>query len=183
MKVETGKPQRITLVQGEYRVVNDPNIVLVTILGSCVAACLRDPIAGVGGMNHFLLPADEVGHYSSSAERMAVHLMELLVNEMMRRGAHRERLEAKIFGGARMLRGLSDIGKKNSEFATRFLAHEGISIVSRDLGGFRGRRLEYWPVTGRARQIYMSDVVAIPERNVDWPSSQDNANTIELFSQ
>ena len=88
--------------------------------------------------------------------------MELLVNGLMRQGAHRERLEAKIFGGARMMQGLSDIGRKNAEFAKRFLSYEGIRIVGSDLGGERGRRLHFWPVTGRARQSYMAVAEATP---------------------
>jgi chemotaxis protein CheD len=145
--------KRINLIQGEYKVSADPKVVFSTLLGSCVGACIRDPIAGVGGMNHFLLPGNEVG---AESERAGVHLMELLVNGLMRQGAQRERLEAKIFGGARMMQGLSDIGKKNAEFAKRFLSYEGIRIVGSDLGGERGRRLHFWPVTGRARQSYMA---------------------------
>ena len=151
--------KRINLIQGEYKVSADPNVVFSTLLGSCVGACIRDPIAGVGGMNHFLLPGNEAG---GESERAGVHLMELLVNGLMRQGAQRERLEAKIFGGARMMQGLSDIGKKNGEFAKRFLSYEGIRIVGSDLGGERGRRLHFWPVTGRARQSYMAAAEAAP---------------------
>ena len=145
--------KRINLIQGEYKVSADPKVVFSTLLGSCVGACIRDPIAAVGGMNHFLLPGNEAG---AESERAGVHLMELLVNGLMRHGAQRERLEAKIFGGARMMQGLSDIGKKNAEFAKQFLSYEGIRIVGSDLGGERGRRLHFWPVTGRARQSYMA---------------------------
>ena len=82
--------------------------------------------------------------------------MELLVNGLMKQGANRDRLEAKLFGGARMMGGLTDIGKKNAEFAERYLEHEGVKVVGKDLGGMRGRRLQYWPVSGRARQAYVS---------------------------
>ena len=119
--------------------------VVTTLLGSCVAACIRDPVAGVGGMNHFLLPGEEARTHGQDAERYGDYLMELLINGLMQQGAERERLEAKLFGGARMMRGLSDIGKKNAEFAERYLRHEGISVVGKDLGGERGRRLQYWP--------------------------------------
>jgi chemotaxis protein CheD len=154
--------KRINLIQGEYKVSADPKVVLTTLLGSCVGACIRDPVAGVGGMNHFLLPGSDVGSSATESERAGVHLMELLVNGLMRQGAQRERLEAKIFGGARMMQGLSDIGKKNAEFAKRFLSYEGIRIVGSDLGGERGRRLHFWPVTGRARQSYMAAAEAAP---------------------
>ncbi len=85
--------------------------------------------------------------------------MELLVNGLLKRGARRERLEGKLFGGARMLDGLPDIGSKNASFARRFLNNEGIRIVAEDLGGARGRRLEYYPLSGRARQIFLSGYV------------------------
>ena len=156
--------RRINLVQGEYKVSNDPRVVFSTILGSCVGACIRDPEIGVGGMNHFLLPGAEVGADARDSERLGVHLMELLVNGLMRQGAHRDRLEAKVFGGARMMQGLSDIGQKNTEFARRFLKYEGIRIVGGDTGGERGRRLQFWPVSGRARQSYITSGVESANR-------------------
>ncbi len=149
--------QRVNLVQGEFKVSNDPNVVFTTILGSCVGACIRDPLRGVGGMNHFLLPGSGVGD-SRATERIGVHLMELLLNGLMLQGAQRDRLEAKLFGGARMMQGLSDIGAKNAEFARSFLAYEGIRILGGDTGGERGRRLQFWPVSGRARQSYIGGV-------------------------
>jgi chemotaxis protein CheD len=153
--------RRINIVQGEFKVSDDPHVVLTTLLGSCVGACIRDPQAGVGGMNHFLLPGAEVGS-SKESERLGVHLMELLLNGLMRQGAQRDRLEAKLFGGARMMSGLSDIGKKNAEFAKLFLAYEGIKIVGGDTGGEHGRRIQFWPVIGRALQSYISKVVDTP---------------------
>ncbi len=156
--------RRIHLVQGEYKVSDDPKVVFSTILGSCVGACIRDPARGVGGMNHFLLPGVDAGDDARDSERMGVHLMELLVNGLMRQGAHRDRLEAKVFGGARMMRGLSDIGLKNAEFARRFLKYEGIPIVGGDTGGERGRRLQFWPVSGRARQSYIASGVESANR-------------------
>lgn len=148
--------RRVNIVQGEFKVSDDPQVVLSTLLGSCVAACIRDPVAGIGGMNHFLLPGAEAGKES---ERLGVHLMELLLNGLMRQGAQRDRLEAKLFGGARMMSGLSDIGRKNADFAKRFLAYEGIRIVGGDMGGQQGRRIQFWPVAGRALQSYISQVV------------------------
>lgn len=146
---------RIHLMEGEFRVSDDPNVVLTTVLGSCVAACLRDPVAGIGGMNHFLLPGDADRAQARDAERYGVHLMELLVNGLMSHGAQRERLEAKLFGGSRTIFKSSDVGAMNARFAENFLRNEGISVVGGSLGGPVGRRVEYWPVTGRARQISM----------------------------
>lgn len=147
------------VMEGQYHVTDDPNIVLSTVLGSCVAACVRDPLARVGGMNHFLLPGDADRLKARDAERYGVHLMELLVNGLMARGAQRNRLEAKLFGGARTVFKNSDIGAMNAEFAQRFLKTEGITIVGKSLGGTSGRRLEYWPVSGRARQNFIGDAV------------------------
>ena len=149
--------RRILIVQGEYQVSDDPRVVLTTLLGSCVAACMRDPGARVGGMNHFLLPGDAEESRSRDAQRYGVHLMELLVNNLMQRGARREHLEAKLFGGSRMMTKLSDIGRLNADFAEQFLRHEGIKLVGGSLGGECGRRIQFWPVSGRARQVALSD--------------------------
>ena len=89
------------IIQGEYRVSNDPDVALTTLLGSCVAACIWDPVLHVGGMNHFLLPGDNEQQIRDS-ERYGVHLMELLVNALFRQGASRQRLVAKLFGGANL---------------------------------------------------------------------------------
>lgn len=173
--------RKVHVIQGDCRVGSDSGLVLVTLLGSCVAACIRDPVAGVGGMNHFLLPPREPDRRFSAAESYGVHLMELLVNELMRHGAQRDRLEAKIFGGARMMCRLSDIGQENANFAKRFLKHEGIKIVASDLGGERGRRLQYWPVTGRARQSFISANQAVSSVPTSAQAVPDNGGSIELF--
>jgi chemotaxis protein CheD len=168
-----GPERRINIVQGEFKVSEDSNVVLTTLLGSCVAACIRDPVAGVGGMNHFLLPGAEAGSAKDS-ERFGVHLMELLLNGLMRQGAQRDRLEAKLFGGARMMNGLSDIGAKNAAFAKRFLVYEGIRIVGGDSGGAQGRRIQFWPVSGRALQSYISKVT-------EPPPPRPSAGDVDLF--
>jgi chemotaxis protein CheD len=171
--------RRIHIVQGEYKVTDDPNAFVSTLLGSCVAACIRDPVAGVGGMNHFLLPGEDGRVRKGDAERYGDYLMELLINGLMKQGASRDRLEAKLFGGARMMGGLSDIGKKNADFAERYLGHEGIAVVGKDLGGNRGRRLHYWPVAGRARQCYVA-AGGIDEIAVKTPLSRTFGD-VELF--
>lgn len=152
-----GGEHRVHIVQGEYRVTGDSCVVLTTILGSCVAACMRDPGLAIGGMNHFLLPGRDApnGLPLADAESYGVHLMELLVNGLLRQGARRERLEAKLFGGARTVEGLADVGARNAEFAERFLRHEGISLVGGSLRGEQGRRIQFWPCSGRARQIFI----------------------------
>jgi chemotaxis protein CheD len=154
----TRPERRVNIVQGEFHVTEDPDVVLTTILGSCVAACLHDPVAGVGGMNHFLLPGNE--EVGEASQRYGVHAMELLVNGLLQRGARRERLQAKLFGGARMLQGLTDVGTLNADFAERFVLRERIAVSSKCLRGDRGRRIQYWPVAGRARQMTLASAGA-----------------------
>lgn len=148
--------KKIHVIQGEYQVSNDPNVVMSTILGSCVAACLRDPVAGVGGMNHFLLPGDASKSGGGESTRYGVHLMELLINGLLKKGAMRDRIEAKIIGGGKTIPGLSNVGEKNAIFAKTFLTDEGIKIVGTNVGGDHGRKLEFWPVSGRARQCILN---------------------------
>lgn len=174
--------QRVHIIQGEYFVSNDPNIVITTILGSCVAACVRDPLAGVGGINHFLLPGKDPSAGGVTDDRVGVHLMELLVNGLLKAGASRDRLEAKLFGGARTVKGLSDVGHHNIEFARRFLKNERIKFVGGDTGGDLGRRIQYWPVSGRARQVLLSDRATKThiQKKIAIPIVQ-NAGELELF--
>lgn len=147
---------RINIVQGEYHVSSDESLAITTLLGSCVAACLHDPLARVGGMNHFLLPGDEAS--SPLMARHGVHLMELLINGLLKMGAARHRLEAKLFGGARTMSALGDYGAVNAKFAQEFLRREGILITGGSLGGETGRRIQFWPVTGRVRQKLVRSV-------------------------
>lgn len=174
---------RINLIQGEAQVDDRPNVVFTTLLGSCIAACIRDPGAGVGGMNHFLLPGDGVGSSSTSMQSYGLYLMELLVNGLLKKGARKHALEAKLFGGARTMEGLSDIGGKNAEFAKRFLQLEGISYVGGSLGGTQGRRIEFWPVSGRARQILMEPTdKAMPKIMMPAPvAPPQSGGDLELF--
>ena len=162
MTNEASTRRRLHLIQGEAKWGSGEDLVLTTLLGSCVAACIRDPHAGVGGMNHFLLPGLAEGPARSRSESYGLYLMELLINGLLKQGGRRERLEAKLFGGARTVDGLSDIGAKNAKFAKDFLQMEGIAHSGGDLGGDKGRRIEYWPHTGRARQIFLDRSTALP---------------------
>jgi chemotaxis protein CheD len=154
--------RKIHVLQGECQFSCDDDVVVSTVLGSCVSACLRDPDAAVGGMNHFLLPGVSE---SRDGERYGAYLMELLINGLLKRGARRERMEAKLFGGARMLEGLSDIGRENAAFAKSFLDNEGIRVIAENLGGVRGRRVEFFPVSGRARQILLPRDAPLVDRS------------------
>jgi chemotaxis protein CheD len=133
---------------GEYYI-TQRDMVIVTVLGSCVSACMRDPVAKVGGMNHFMLPdRDTIGPLSASA-RYGAYAMEVLINQLFALGAKRERLEAKVFGAARVLPGMSDIGKRNAEFALDYLKRESIRVVAEDLGHEEPCKIYFFPQTGR----------------------------------
>jgi chemotaxis protein CheD len=132
----------VQLTQGETHVTTDPHEVLTTILGSCVSACIRDRVIGAGGMNHFLLP--EGGGADRDAMRYGVNAMELLINGLLKLGATRQTLEAKLFGGANVIATMSGVGSRNAAFAERYLKDEGIDLVGGD-GPDRRRQ------AGRAR--------------------------------
>lgn len=162
------------VIQGEHRISDRPDTVLTTVLGSCVAACLHDPARGIGGMNHFLLP-DTIG---SRDIRHASAAMEQLVNTLLKHGAARAQLEAKLFGGGHLLPGLPDIGSRNAEAAVAFLQGEGIPLRAHSLGGVQARRIRFWPATGRVQQMLLNDRMAAPRVE---PSRQAQIGAIELF--
>lgn len=144
--------RRITIMQGETRVSDEPDVVLTTVLGSCIAACLFDPVAKVGGINHFLLAESGGGETDlSSMQRYGVYAMEVLINAMLSMGAVRSRLKARIYGGASLRDGFRDIGAANALFARRFLRDERVALVGEDVGGFDARRVEFRPTLGLAR--------------------------------
>lgn len=146
----------VTILQGEFAVSADPAVVMSTVLGSCVAVCLFDPQAGVGGMNHFLLAG--IDEPRSGDLRYGVNAMELLINQLLGIGAERQRLSAKLFGGARMTAHAGNIGRSNAAFAQDFLDQEGIPCVSKSLGGDMARRVQFTPVTGAARQLQIAGI-------------------------
>lgn len=166
--------QTLHVIQGDHRISDLPETVMTTVLGSCVAACLYDPLRRIGGMNHFLLP-DTAG---SSDIRYASAAMEQLVNSLLKQGASRERLEAKLFGGGRMLKGLPDIGRRNGEAAMAFLRGEGIRLRAQSLGGTQARRVRFWPTTGRAQQLLLVDTQDVQLSHV---AQLPLGGSIELF--
>jgi chemotaxis protein CheD len=175
--------KRIHVVQGEHAISSDPDVMLTTILGSCVAVCMRDPVTGIGGMNHFLLPEGKAEGLDES-RRYGAYAMELLINELLRSGARRDRLEAKLFGGARMFGGLSDVGASNAAFAEKFLRDEGIPVVGASLGGGGARRVQYWPTTGRAQQRTVTDnaeLTSLREPARQRPAPVEDEGSVELF--
>lgn len=184
-RVENMDPDQrlVHVVQGSHHVTGDPGVVLSTLLGSCVAACVWDPVARLGGMNHFLLPEAPDGE--AGDRRYGVQAMELLINGLLRLGARRDRLQAKVFGGARMTVGFSDIGAKNAEFVRRFLRDEDIRLIAESLGGDQARRLHFVPTTGRASQHLVRDPsVMARERTLTRPTPvpATGSGDLELFS-
>jgi chemotaxis protein CheD len=140
----------IKIFAGEWAVSKAEDEMLATILGSCVSACVRDPVAGIGGMNHFLLPGDESSdRESSDGARYGVNAMENLINGLLKAGAQKHRLEFKVFGGGNVINNSARIGSKNAKFVQEFLKREGYRIVSQDLEGDHPRSLHYYPVSGK----------------------------------
>lgn len=165
------------VIQGEQAVSDNPETTLQTVLGSCVSACLHDPVRGIGGMNHFLLPDSGNGtdmRYASAA-------MERLVNELLKNGAQRERLQAKLFGGARIMPSLPDIGGRNAEAALTFLRNEGIACRSQCLGGTQARRIRFWPATGRAQQLLIDRHDALQDATLVQEAPRPRSGSVELF--
>jgi len=136
------------LLPTQHLVVEDDTL-LVTVLGSCVAACLRDPILRLGGMNHFLLPDGDPNVGDST--RYGAHAMEVLINELLQHGAARKRLQAKVFGGGNVLQGFAHtlIGSRNAEFVLRYLDAEKIPVIAQDLRGIHPRKVYFFPNTGK----------------------------------
>ncbi len=141
---------RIYIAQGEHATGVTDHLVIATLLGSCVACCLWDTAVRVGGMNHILLANGTGG--STARTLSGINAMEVLINDLIKLGARRDRLKAKVFGGARMISGLSDIGAENAEFSVSYLSQERIPLVTQSLGGTQARSLRFWPTTGRVMQ-------------------------------
>jgi chemotaxis protein CheD len=142
-----------TVHQGDCLVGNDPDLTFSTVLGSCVSACVRDRVARVGGMNHFLLaePSDAARDRYGASARYGAFAMEQLINKVMSRGSGRkDNLDIKIFGGGLINAALSDVGAKNIEFVHEFLENEGYFLLSEDVGGSFARRVMFKPHSGRA---------------------------------
>ena len=142
----------IKIGPGEHCVSQDGKAAITTVLGSCVAACICDPEVGVGGMNHFMLPTSENGAWAvqPGSLRYGNFAMRRLLDDIIRSGGQRDRLEVKLFGGAHLGQDHGSVGARNARFALAFLADEGLEPVARHLHGDCARRVVYHPVTGRA---------------------------------
>jgi chemotaxis protein CheD len=178
----------VKVLPGGQHVSTEAGELVTTVLGSCVTACVRDPLLKIGGMNHFMLPFrdEDLWEGASRALRYGNFAMDTLVNELMKLGAERGRLETKFFGGADVLGGVSDIGIRNGKFAREYARAESMNVVSFDLGGTQGRRVLYDPSTGQAwrrwvKDAALNDVTAAEKRMQAKPSAEKSTGSIELF--
>lgn len=172
-------PQRITVMQGQVYVGTGANEILTTVLGSCIACCLYDPVARVGGMNHFLLAEPSPGSGTVADQNYGIYLMELLINQMMTRGGVKSRMKAHVYGGANMHVGMTRIGDANARFAKNFLAEEKIPILRIDVGGESARRVDFDPIMGRTRCKTVEPVAAPAPKPVVAPRT--SGGEVELF--
>ena len=172
---------------GEHYVTRSAEEMIVTVLGSCIAACIRDPVAGVGGMNHFMLPESTSGSWgnASASLRYGNFAMERLINDILCRGGQRTRLEVKVFGGAGMIGSGGSVGRQNAEFVETYLRDEGLHVAARHLRGNHARRIHYLPLTGRVRMLEMrreDDGVAVAEAGYRSTLGTEPAGgSVELF--
>lgn len=180
------------ILPGEYFVTSHEEAI-TTILGSCVSACIRDPSLGAGGMNHFMLPEDTSSGTSSwldpsagMSTRYGSFAMESLINDLMKQGARRERLEIKLFGGGNILTSMTDVGARNIEFVHKWLKTEGLRVVAEDVGDVCPRRIVYFPASGKVlvKRLRSLDGKSIAEREQQYMVNlrqKPEGNDVELF--
>ena len=180
------------LLPGEYYVTNE-NEMITTVLGSCIAACIRDNVLGIGGMNHFMLPetsteqAKNTGYsLLGSATRYGNYAMEHLINTILASGGKRKNLEVKVFGGGKIIPSLSDVGLRNIGFVLDYIDTEALNLLAQDLGDIYPRKVNFYPKTGKVRMKKIknlhNDTIALRENN--YRSQIKNAaveGEIELF--
>ena len=180
------------ILAGEYYVTCHDEAI-TTVLGSCISACVRDPQRGIGGMNHFMLPDDsaaEPNGWLDPAVRLATrygsYAMESLINDLLKLGAARDRLELKLFGGGRILTSMTDVGARNIDFVLSFVRIEGYTIAAQDLGGMQPRKIVYFPALGRVRvrRLRAIENRSIADRERIYLASlgaQGDGGDVELF--
>lgn len=163
------------LLPGDFYVTLEDEI-LDTVLGSCVSACIRSPRHGIGGMNHFMLPqprndgTDSWAAQAGSATRYGTASMEQLINRILKSGAKRADLEVKIFGGARVLAALTDVGERNVNFVREFLRNEGLKVVAEDVCDTCPRHIQYSPRSGRVRVKHLKRAAVVASRELKYQS-------------
>jgi chemotaxis protein CheD len=179
----------VKVLPGEFFVSAD-DVVLSTVLGSCVAACIWDRNASIGGMNHFMLPGADTGKEADPiglAGRYGVFAMEQLINELIKRGGRKANFEAKLFGGGHVMRNFTtmNVGERNAGFVLEFLRTEGIRIASQDLLDVFPRRVAFFPATGRAlcKKLAQADasLVAAEQQYDARLKKRSSGGDVELF--
>jgi len=180
------------IMPGEFYVSNQGEMI-VTVLGSCISACIRDVNIGIGGMNHFMLPiqhehSDNWGKCKvSAATRYGNWAMEYLINAILKLGGNKKNFEVKIFGGGAVLNNMTDIGKRNIHFVTDFLHIEGLEIAARDVGSIYPRKILYFPDTGSVKVAKLrhtrNDTIAKREHDYEISINRDDKDIgeVELF--
>nr|WP_315214984.1 chemoreceptor glutamine deamidase CheD [uncultured Duganella sp.] len=176
------------ILPGEYYFTNK-DMLIVTVLGSCVSACIRDRVTGLGGMNHFMLP-DGGGDGSpvSASARYGTYAMEILINDLLKAGAKRENLEAKVFGGGAVLKGFTaiNVGERNAAFVLSFLKTEKIRVVAEDLNDIHPRKVYFFPRTGKVlvKKLMQTHNDTLAKREIEYASRLKKApvgGEIDLF--
>jgi len=163
------------ILPGEYYFTNK-DMLIVTVLGSCVSACIRDRISGVGGMNHFMLPdgGENSDNPVSASMRYGTYAMEVLINELQKAGAKRENLEAKVFGGGNVLRGFTtiNVGERNAKFVLDYLRTEKMRVVAEDLNDIFPRKVYFFPKTGKVlvKKLKVEHNDTLKRRELDYAS-------------
>ena len=182
--------QAVKLLPGEYYV-TDKDMLLVTVLGSCVAACIRDCQSGIGGMNHFMLPegGGDAGSPLNATARYGTYAMEILINQLLKLGARRSNLEAKVFGGGNVLDGLTvaNVGQRNADFVLKFLQLEKIRVVAQDLVDVFPRKVYFFPKNNKVMVKKLRNVrnTTVSQREKDYKlrlHKVDSGGEVELFS-
>ena len=180
------------ILPGEYYVTTGQEMI-TTVLGSCVSACIRDRVFGIGGMNHFMLPIARDGRgwggvddLVSTATRYGNYAMEHMINEILKHGGHKRHLEAKIFGGGRIVENLSDVGQRNIEFVRCYLETEEITLLGESVGDIHPRKVVYVPATGKAyvkriKHLHNDTVMVREDKYLSEITHQPVAGEIELF--
>jgi chemotaxis protein CheD len=185
---EFGMPS-VKILPGQWHAARG-DVAITTVLGSCVSTCLWDPVERIGGMNHFMLPGDGPSPHSAWADsaRFGVYAMEVLINDMIRMGADRRRMVAKVFGGAQLLAGFGklDVGARNSEFALEFLKVEGIRLLARDLMDVFPRKVHFFVDTGKVqvKRLSLSPGETVQKREREYLSKlagRGGGGDIEIF--
>lgn len=176
------------IMPGQYYVTIADEIV-TTVLGSCISVCIRDSKLGIGGMNHFMLPASgedsaALGK-SSDADRYGNYAMEHLINSIMKNGGRRQFLELKIFGGGKILQNMTDVGQRNIDFIHSYVQTEGFNVIAEDTGDIFPRKVVYHPASGKAQvkrlRSMHNDTVVTRERSYMKDIAAPQQGDIELF--